>query len=306
MLEQYTVGDLMDDHALVRELVLRQDRKGNNFLSLALQDKTRIMDAKFWHVNEAIIKQIKQGMVVHFKGELTEFNGRPQVKLSYLKEAEEPYSDLSRYIDGAPMSTMEMKEELAEYIDAMSPKLQKIMSCLFEEYGSQYYIAAAAKTNHHNYSGGLAYHTLSMLSLAKNIATQYENIDRGLLYAGVICHDFGKIWEMTQGKNIEYTLQGDLLGHLTMMSEAITVICLQNDIPLDKEVLYLKHLILAHHGKLEFASPVVPKLLEAEVLHQIDYMDASMNMMTTALNHTTKGQFTDRLNAMEGRSFYKK
>ena len=306
MLEQYKVGDMMDDYAFIRQLQIKEDRKGQLFLSLTLQDKTRMMDAKYWHIPKELARQFNQGQVVHFKGELTEFNGRPQIKLLYLEKATGPVAEISLYIEGAPLTTKEMKEEIYSYIDAMSTDLKQLMTLLFKQYGDEFFTAAAAKTNHHSFAGGLSYHTLCMLRLAKDIAKHYKEVDTGLLYAGVICHDFGKIWEMTPPPTVEYTLAGELLGHLTMMSEAITVLCLEHNIPLSQDILCLKHLILAHHGKLEFASPVVPKLLEAELLHQIDYMDASMNMMTNALDHTACHQFTDRINAMEGRSFYKK
>lgn len=145
-----------------------------------------------------------------------------------------------------------------------------------------------------------------MLRLAKFIAEQYPEINKPLLYSGVILHDLGKVMELSGAMSTEYTLEGNLIGHIVIVDEEITKACLALKID-DKseDIILLKHMILAHHGQLEYGSPVRPRLREAEVLHQIDNIDASINMLNVALNRTEPGTFTERIFGMDNRAFYK-
>ena len=145
-----------------------------------------------------------------------------------------------------------------------------------------------------------------MLRLAKTIAAQYPQIDEALLYAGVILHDLGKTLELSGPVSTEYTVRGNLIGHIVLVDEEIVRACDTLKIDVNAEdMLLLRHVILAHHGLMEYGSPVRPQVLEAEVLHQIDELDASITMMTQSLQHVEAGQFTERLFAMDGRRFYR-
>lgn len=306
MLNDYNIHDYVKAFVLLKEVSVRYDKNNHPFLSLLLEDRSRIIDGKMWNVTEEQAQQFYQGQVVYVEGELTEFNKRPQLKITKMREAtEDEPCDASLYMESAPMTRQAMQEEMQPYIEAMSPVIREIVQTLLSENERAFFNAPAAKTNHHNFSGGLAYHTLSMLRLAKAMSQCYPEINAGLLYAGVVLHDFGKIWEMTGPVSTEYTLAGELIGHIVMIDEAIDHICQMKHIPMTEEVLFLKHMVLSHHGRLEYGSPVAPKLLEAEVLHFIDNMDASMNMMITALNHTEPGSFTERINAMDKKVIYK-
>lgn len=305
MLKDYQPNEYLQEFAILREIEIKYDRNNQPYLSVLLQDKSSIIDGKMWHISEEIAQSFKQGQVVYVAGELKLFNKRPQLKIDQMRLAKnnEP-NDPSLYMDSAPLSTEELMCEMSEYIDALSEPYHSVIQALMKEYGDRFYHAPAAKKNHHNYSGGLAYHTLSMLRLSKGIVACYPQLNASLLYAGIITHDFGKIWEMSGAVATEYTLAGELMGHLVLMDEVLNTICNRYDIDIDEDILMLKHMILSHHGKLEYGSPVKPKLLEAEVLHQIDYMDATINMITTALTHSEEGRFTERIAPMDGRSFY--
>ena len=200
-----------------------------------------------------------------------------------------------------------MKEEVNQIMfDITNPYLRRIVHNILKKYQEAFFEFPAAKRHHHAFVGGLSFHTVSMLRLAKAIATQYTQINRSLLYSGVILHDIGKTMELTGAIGTEYTLKGNLLGHIVIMDEEITKACEELDIDENQEdVLLLKHLVLAHHGKLEYGSPVRPQLLEAEVLHHIDLLDATITMMSNALDKTEPGAFSERVFGLDNRSFYK-
>ena len=207
--------------------------------------------------------------------------------------------DIEKYVPGKVV-LLNGKRELT------NPYFRRIVHNILGKYQEAFFEYPAAKRHHHAFVGGLSYHTLSMLRLAKSIAGQYPQINRSLLFAGVIIHDIGKTMELSGAIGTEYTLKGNLLGHIVIMDEEITKACEELGIDENQEeVLLLKHLVLAHHGKLEYGSPVRPQLLEAEVLHHIDLLDATITMMSNALDKTEPGAFSERVFGLDNRSFYK-
>lgn len=144
-----------------------------------------------------------------------------------------------------------------------------------------------------------------MLRLGKAIAKAYPELNASLLYAGIIIHDLGKVLELTGPMATEYTVTGNLIGHLVLVDEEITKACIALKFDdQEEDIVVLRHMVLSHHGLLEYGSPVRPRIMEAEILHQIDNMDASMQMMLTSIRQTTPGEYTDRIFGMDNRSFY--
>jgi 3'-5' exoribonuclease len=182
----------------------------------------------------------------------------------------------------------------------------RIVRQLLKKFDKEFYRFPAAKANHHAFEGGLAYHETTMLRLAEKIAEVYPQLNASLLYAGILLHDMAKTLEFTGFENTSYTLRGDLVGHIVLIDEEITKAALELNISDDSEdLLLLRHVILSHHGLLEYGSPVRPQLMEAEIVHQIDMMDASMMMMTTALAGVDEGQRSGKVWPLENRTFYK-
>lgn len=147
-------------------------------------------------------------------------------------------------------------------------------------------------------------HVVSMLKLSEAICNLYPTLNRDLLYAGVILHDIGKVIELSGPVGTMYTVEGNLLGHISIMVNEIGQAATELKIE-GEEVMLLKHLVLSHHGKEEWGSPKKPMIQEAEILHYIDNIDAKMNMLTRALDKTKPGEFTERLFPLDNRSFYK-
>ena len=185
-----------------------------------------------------------------------------------------------------------------------NPNIQRITRHLLRKHHEQFLEYPAATRNHHEFVSGLGYHVVSMLDLAKAISDLYPSLDRDLLYAGVILHDLGKIVELSGPVAASYTVEGNLLGHITIMVNEIGKAA--DELGIDgEEVVILKHLVLSHHGKLEWGSPKQPMIKEAEILHMIDNIDAKMNMLDRALKRVKPGEFSERVFPLDNRSFYK-
>ena len=295
---------------LIKSADVRMAKNGNPFIAFTFQDQSGQMDGKYWSATSDDIAKYVPGKVVVVNGKREMYNNSPQVKIVSLRLTDtskgEPTS-ASHFVEHAPMTKEEMEEEVNQIMfDITNPYLRRIVHNILKKYQEDFFEFPAAKRHHHAFVGGLSFHTVSMLRLAKAIATQYTQINRSLLYSGVILHDIGKTMELTGAIGTEYTLKGNLLGHIVIMDEEITKACEELDIDENQEdVLFLKHLILAHHGKLEYGSPVRPQLLEAEVLHHIDLLDATITMMSNALDKTEPGAFSERVFGLDNRSFYK-
>lgn len=309
-LYEYNVDESFEICLLIKAADVRMAKNGNPFIAFTFQDQSGQMDGKYWSATSEDIAKYVPGKVVVVNGKREMYNNSPQVKIVSLRLTDaskgEPTS-ASHFVEHAPMTKEEMEEELKRLFDGITNlALKSIVRHILKQYQSEFFEFPAAKRHHHAFVGGLSFHTISMLRLAEAIATQYTQINRSLLYSGVILHDIGKTMELTGAIGTEYTLKGNLLGHIVIMDEEITKACEALDIDENQEdVLLLKHLILAHHGKLEYGSPVRPQLLEAEVLHHIDLLDATITMMSNALDKTEPGAFSERVFGLDNRSFYK-
>lgn len=309
-LYEYNVDESFEICLLIKSADVRMAKNGNPFIAFTFQDQSGQMDGKYWSATSDDIAKYVPGKVVVVNGKREMYNNSPQVKIVNLRLTDaskgEPTS-ASHFVEHAPMTKEDMEEELKRLFDGITnPTLKSIVRHILKQYQAEFFEYPAAKRHHHAFVGGLSFHTISMLRLAEAIATQYTQINRSLLYSGVILHDIGKTMELTGAIGTEYTLKGNLLGHIVIMDEEITKACEELDIDENQEdVLLLKHLILAHHGKLEYGSPVRPQLLEAEVLHHIDLLDATITMMSNALDKTEPGAFSERVFGLDNRSFYK-
>ena len=263
------------------------------------------MDAKFWNLTEEMIAQYTTGMVVEAHGDILFHRNAKQLRVRKLIPLEG--KNVNDYVQNAPMSKTEMEEEIMEVVLAMKNEmLQKIVLRILDQKQEEFYSYPAATKNHHNFVGGLAYHTLCMLHMAKHVVSEYTWLDADLLYAGVLLHDVGKTVELSQPVLPEYTMEGNLLGHISIMASSIDQIAREEGVQDEECVTLLKHMILSHHGKMEFGSPVLPMIPEAEVLNLLDNLDSRLYMMKQSLEQTKPGQFGPRVFALENRMIYRK
>ncbi len=295
---------------LVCQKEVRQKRSGEPYLSLVLGDKTGEMDAKMWDNVAAVAELFDREDFVRIKGSVQIFQNRPQLTIHRLQPVAAKDVDMADFLPSSPRPIEEMWQELHGLVAAIAnPHLRHLLAAFFadEEIARLYRTAPAAKTVHHAYIGGLIEHVLSMAKMAKAASAHYPGIDADLLMTGVLLHDIGKIRELTFDRTFGYSTEGQLLGHiqiaLRMIAEKIRVV--PNFPP--KLRLLLEHLILSHHGSLEFGSARVPVFPEAMLLHQLDVMDAKMNSiaLATARDRNVEGEWTSYVPALE-RSLLKK
>ncbi|MGM0126096.1 CMP-binding protein [Enterococcus sp. AZ194] len=306
-IRELSVDDQFEMLVLIKNADVRLAKNNKKFIAFTFQDTSGTIDGKYWGASEEDIETFVAGKVVSLMGKREIYQGNPQVKILNLRlpnasESSEP----TQFMERAPLKKEDMEEEINQTLfEITNAHWNRIVRFLLNKYQKQFFDYPAAKRNHHAFASGLAYHTVSMLRLGKAVAKEYPEVNHALLYAGIILHDLGKVIELSGPMSTEYTLAGNLVGHLVLVDEEITKACLELNIDgAAEDVVVLRHMVLAHHGLLEYGSPVRPRIMEAEILHQIDNMDASMQMMLTSIRQTTPGEYTDRIFGMDNRSFY--
>lgn len=304
--EKLQPGDAVDQFFLVHKATQGVTAQGKDYMTLHLQDKSGEIEAKIWTVTKEDMATLKPELIIHVKGDVINYRGRKQMKVNQFRVATEADGLKTQdFIDGAPMSLDEIKSQMQSFIfEIENANLQRITRHLLQKYDEAFFTFPAASSHHHNFVSGLSYHVLTMLQIAKGLCEIYPNLNKSLLYSGIILHDMGKVRELSGPIATSYTLEGNLLGHISIASEEVAEAARELGIQ-GEEVLLLRHLILSHHGKLEYGSPKLPHVKEAEILHFIDNIDARMNMFDKAFKKIEKGQFTERIFGLENRQFYK-
>lgn len=271
---------------LVHTKDVRQKKSGEPYLSLLLADRTGEIDAKMWDNVAEVMDTFDRDDFVKVKGLLQVFQNRPQLTVHKMMRLDDAEIDLGDYFPCSERNPDEMFSELRGIIAGITnPHLRTLLNAFMddEKIARMYRTAPAAKTVHHAYLGGLIEHVLSLCRLARVMAEHYRDIDIDLLLAGTILHDVGKTSELTYERTFGYSTDGQLLGHiiigLQMLSEKIV---LQTGFPPKLKIL-LEHMIVSHHGELEYGSPKVPLFPEALLLHHLDNLDSKMECMRAAI-----------------------
>ena len=262
---------------------------GKPYLTLYLKDKTGSIDGKIWEVKEEDTENLKAGIMVFIEGTVLDYRGKLQLKIKNYRLANDNDSiDIQDYIQTAPLPKEVMISELNDFLKEISNQKLK---------------AVTIESMHHDFYSGLIYHTITMLKIAKALLEIYPSLNKDLLYSGIILHDLGKTIELSGPIGTSYTLEGELLGHIVIMSDEVSKTAEKLGIE-GEEIILLRHIILAHHGKYEFGSPKLPMVKEAEIINFIDNIDARMMMFDKNLSNVEPGTFSDKLFGLEGRHFY--
>jgi len=302
----HETGEQVELFLLIKHSTKGIASNGKPFLTLILQDQSGEIEAKLWDVSVEDETTYCAESIVKVQGDIQNYRGRTQLKIKQIRAATTADSvKLADFLETAPVSQDEMSSKLTQYIFEMkNPNIQRITRHLLKKNMNAFMEYPAATKNHHEFVSGLAYHVTSMLDLAKSIAILYPSLDKDLLYAGVILHDLGKVKELSGPISTTYTVEGNLLGHISIMVNEIGKAADELGIS-GEEVMILQHLVLSHHGKAEWGSPKPPMIKEAEILHHIDNLDAKMNMLDRALSRVKPGEFSERVFALDNRTFYK-
>jgi len=273
-------NDKIDHFLLIRKIELRSTRSGSDFLSSELGDKSASINANIWEGFAELAARGKVGDVVKVAGTVEEYQGSLQIRVTSIRLAKESDGVSSRdFLPESKRNFNEMKEEFNQQIKSISNKfLKKLLAQIFtEERFEQFCLAPAGKSWHHAYIHGLLEHTLEIIKICKLMCEFHSELNKDLLLSGAMLHDMGKIEELSYDSAFEYTDKGKLVGHIVIASNIVRdEIKKISNFPIELEN-NLIHLILSHQGKLEHASPVVPKTAEAIALYQADELSAKVN-----------------------------
>ncbi len=279
-LANFDEGKLFDGFFLVLAKQQRTTKTNKPYLNLILGDKTGQLEGRVWEITDPrIAKDFERGDIVKARGSASRFDDRIQMKIDQLRKATAGEVDKADMLPSTTYDVADLWRQLLGNIDSFTnPDLKRLLATLLSDpaLAQAYREAPAAKQLHHAWLGGLLEHVISLLTLASRVASHYPILDRDLLMTGVILHDIGKVRELSWEIGFEYTVEGSLLGHIqigTALAER-TMDSLP-DFPPKLKLLVL-HMILSHHGKLEFGSPKLPMIPEALALSFIDDLDAKM------------------------------
>lgn len=261
-----------------------ETRNGRPYDNLILQDKTGTLDGKVWDPNSNGIADYAENDFIEVFGDVITYNNNLQLNIRQIRKAADSEYVPADYMPTTDKSTEGMYKELLGYIDGIgNPYFKQAVEFYFvkdEAFVKKFKAHSAAKSVHHGFSGGLLEHTLSVVKFCEYMAGAYPILNRDLLYAAAICHDIGKIRELSAFPENDYTDDGQLLGHIVigveMISDAVRTI---PGFP-ERLASELKHCIIAHHGELEYGSPKKPALAEALALNFADCADAKMQTLT--------------------------
>lgn len=291
---------------LVTSVVRGTTNSGSPYLNIVLQDNSGSIDAKLWDAKPEIIKLVEAGRLYIFNLEIINYKNRLQAKILAVMPAIQDEYDPQEFLASSSMNKDELRNRIDETIVSLNNEnIKKIVRSMVIKYEDKFYEYPAASKIHHSFVGGLATHTISMLGIGEAVCRLYPEVNRDLLLGGIILHDLGKTEELSGNMITEYTNKGKLLGHISIVNQSLYETLVQLHLEESEEGLLLQHLVLSHHGHLEFGSPVLPKVLEAEILSQIDNLDSRVNSISQALSEVEPGEYTSKLFYLENRQFYK-
>lgn len=304
--KDFNEGEHIDTSLLISNLVKGTTNSGAPYLSLTLQDSSKAIEAKLWDVKPELASQLETGKVYNFELEIIKYKSNLQAKVLKVIPTAQANIDIEDYLFKSPVSKDELRKTIQDGINLIkNEKIARIVSGMLNYYSTSVYEYPAASKIHHNFIGGLATHTAGMLKIGEAISEIYPNINKDYLIAGIILHDLGKIEELSSPVVTEYSIKGKLLGHISIMDARLAQIGQELKLDDSQELLLLRHMVLSHHGEMEFGSPVRPETLEAEILSQIDNIDAKINIISKALEEVKPGEFSQKLFAMDNRAFLK-
>ena len=279
--------------------------KGLSYLNVTFQDKSGTIEAKKWDASDEDLRTLVAGSVVNVVGIVNLYKNQPQLKIVNVTKADPKTVDMNSFARVSPIPLEELKARLDKYLNSFKDKdVEKITKAVISHFYERYITYPGAVKVHHEFGSGILHHSLFMADVADAIAKIYTQVDRDILVAGALLHDIGKTIEYENPIAPVQTAEGKLCGHVAIGYAEFKRIVDELDIKSEAPLL-LEHMILAHHGSLEFGSPVMPATREALLLSEIDMLDSRQMILDKALDTVNEGEFTQRLWMMDDTSFYK-
>lgn len=299
-------GLICDGTYLIKTAEAKKTAAGKTYVDMTLIDKTGSINAKNWNGNENTVAKLKIGSLYSFNSRVTLWQGSLQLSINSIRRADqETQNRIDEFVPSAPISSDEMFKIVAEYIGKIQNEdMKKLVTSIYSDKKEKLRYYPAAKALHHSIMGGLLYHITTMCRLGEKIASVYTNVDTDLLYTGILLHDIMKTEEMNSNEIgiADYSIKGQLMGHIELG------VCLVDqkarELQIDDEVaMLIKHMIISHHSEAEYGSPKKPMFLEAELLHQIDVIDARVYDFEQHYQSLEKGNVTDNIWSLDRRIY---
>ena len=297
-----------DAFLMVKTADRKVTQKGMPYLDLMLCDKTGEISAKLWDYHEEVQGVFEPGTIVKIRGTVSPYNGVDQLRIEKIRKAlPSDGVDPSDFVPSADVSGEQLYSELMTVANNMvNDEIRKVVCDIYAEYKEKLIYWPAAFRLHHAIRGGLLYHTLSIVRLAQAVCRIYPSVNPDLLIGGAMLHDIAKTDEFIvndAGTASGYSLEGNLVGHLAKGAMIIGKACEKLGVSEETKLL-LQHMVLSHHGEPEFGAAVRPMLLEAELLSELDLMDARVYELTDAIGNVAAGEYTNKMWALDNRKFY--
>lgn len=302
------VGSRDEGYAILKSVDKKVTSKGSTYLDMIIADKNSEMSAKLWDYVESK-HNFEAGDFVKIRGTSTTYQDQPQFKVEDIRKVlPEDDVNVADFVPSACMGSEIMYDNIIRVVSKFKDEdLRNLVNFILNKNEAQLMIHPAAKTLHHAVRGGLLMHTLSMLRVAEGIAEVYPFVNKDLLFTGIILHDIAKLQEIGStnlGIATDYTVDGNLLGHLVMGAMYVDKVGTSLGIPHDKLVL-IEHMLISHHGQPEFGAAKYPVTLEATILSLIDVLDARIYEINDCLKDVEKGEFSPKQWALNNMPIYK-
>lgn len=298
---------MCDGFVILKKCDIKKTKAGAEYLDLMIADKEGEMSAKLWDYRGGS-DVFENDMIVKIRGTIETYNGKEQFRVAQIRPCNENDNyNLSELVPASAIGGEQLFDMIKKRVSNFENQdLKRIVTSIIDDKKDLLVRYPAALRLHHAIVGGLMYHTMSILRMAEEICKIYTNINKDLLFSGIILHDVAKTWELETSKTglaKGYSVEGELIGHL--VKGAMYVEETAKSLGIDSEVVaLLEHMIISHHGVPEYGAAVRPMFLEAEILSALDALDATIYEINTAVSKVQPGSFTDRQWALDNRKLY--
>ncbi len=304
MISEFTDHDRIEGQFLLGSVSKGVNANGGSYFSVELRDASGQITAKKWDATLQDEEIFVTGNVISLIGETNKYKDQLQLKILNAEVVPLEQIDVDRFVKAPPISKEELIKKFNNYVNSVkNVDCQKLLNYMINKFKDKLYSYPAAVSIHHEYSSGLLVHSLTMADIAAMLCPIY-NADYDLVITGCLLHDMGKIIELEGPIVYKYSLEGKLLGHISIMCAEIRKAA--EELKITSEIpLLLEHMILSHHGQPEFGSPVMPLTKEALLLSLIDNLDSKMVVVNKATEDLEPGSFSTKVFPLDNRSFYK-
>ncbi len=299
------IGENVEMFLKFQNIQFKKTPSNQDYASVIGFDSKDLIDVKIWKLPAERKNILKSGEIYLCTGTIKEYQGKKQLNIDDLRVVFDGEVDEKQFFEYAPLSKEELQTKISAYINSITnPLIKDIVLKAIKKYVNEYFEYPAAMSVHHNFISGLAYHTYSMLCLSGPYLKMYPYLNKNLVYAGIILHDIGKVKELSGSKSTTYTKEGNLLGHISIGAMMLHDVCKELNCEDSDEALALEHIILSHHGKLEYGSPKEPTIPEAALIFLLDYADSRFAALSKLVDEVDKGEYTEPVFAFDKRAFY--